>query len=79
MNILSFILFGWDKRLAIRHKDRIPERTLLLFAFLGGALGAMLGMWCFHHKTLHWKFQVLIPIFLLLQLLSLLWATMNYL
>lgn len=79
MNILSFILFGWDKRLAIRHKERIPERTLLLCAFLGGALGAMLGMWCFHHKTLHWKFQVLIPIFLLLQIIAIIWAIMNYL
>ncbi|MGN0362512.1 MAG: DUF1294 domain-containing protein [Bilifractor sp.] len=66
INIISFILYGVDKRKAIRHKWRIPEATLLLFAFLGGAAGALLGMFFFHHKTRKWKFRILVPLALVL-------------
>ena len=63
--ILSFaglISMGMDKRRAIRNKWRIPERTLLLIAFLGGGIGSFLGMRIFRHKTKHRKFVILLPI-----------------
>jgi uncharacterized membrane protein YsdA (DUF1294 family) len=63
--ILSFaglISMGMDKRRAIRNKWRIPERTLLLIAFIGGGIGSFLGMRIFRHKTKHRKFVILLPI-----------------
>ena len=44
MNVATFAAYGVDKLKARRDKWRIPERTLLWMAFLGGALGAWLGM-----------------------------------
>ena len=53
-------MMGYDKYLARNKKSRISENTLLLWAFLGGILGAGIGMWVFKHKTSKrsflWKF-----------------------
>ena len=51
VNVLTFLVFGLDKLLAVRRRRRIPEATLLTFSFLTGSIGAMLGMALFHHKT----------------------------
>lgn len=51
VNLLSLLVFGLDKSLAVHRKRRIPEATLLTLSFLGGSIGAMLGMTVFHHKT----------------------------
>lgn len=67
INIVAFAAYGIDKRKAKKDKWRTPESTLLLLAFLGGATGALLGMRVFHHKTKHWKFKILVPLFLALQ------------
>lgn len=61
INILSFCLFGMDKRKAIRNAYRIPEKTLFRVTALGGSLGALLGMHLFHHKTRHTAFRIGIP------------------
>ena len=68
INFLTFFLYGLDKRKAVKHQWRIPEKTLLGTAFLGGSVGAMIGMRVFHHKTKHWTFRILVPIFLILHL-----------
>lgn len=68
MSLLTFAMYGWDKHLAVYNKTRIPEFILLLFAFLGGAFGALCGMILFKHKTLHKMFLICVPIFLVLQL-----------
>lgn len=56
MSVIAFILYGVDKRKAIKHAWRIKEAVLLGFGFFGGAVGALLGMKIFHHKTKHWYF-----------------------
>lgn len=66
INILSFILFGYDKYLAVHHKWRISEKNLLLSSAVGGSFGAYAAMHIFHHKTKHRKFTLLVPIFALL-------------
>ena len=58
INVVAFAMMGIDKRRAIQHKWRIPEAHLFLSAVLGGGLGAILGMRCFHHKTKHWYFVI---------------------
>lgn len=68
VNLLVFCAFGRDKRLALQGRYRVPEARLLLYAALGGALGAWLGMKRFHHKTRKWRFRLLVPLFFLLHL-----------
>lgn len=65
VNIVSFICYGIDKSKARRHKWRIPEATLIGLAAIGGGLGSWIGMKTFRHKTQHWKFRILVPLFLI--------------
>ena len=64
VNILAFVLFGADKQKAWR----IPEKTLILSAVIGGSVGAILGMRFFHHKTRKAKFAIGVPVILLVQI-----------
>lgn len=68
MSLLTFALYAWDKHLAYVQKTRIPEMLLLLFALLGGGFGALCGMIFFKHKTLHKKFLICVPVFMILQI-----------
>lgn len=68
VNLLAFVLYGWDKRKAQRSQWRIPESTLLALAFIGGALGAWCGMKVWHHKTQHLPFKYGVPVMFFLQL-----------
>ena len=67
MNLMTFAIYGADKWKARHGRWRISEKTLLLLAVLGGSLGALLGMYVFHHKTRHWYFRWGVPILLFLQ------------
>lgn len=69
MNILSFSLMGIDKYKAITNKWRISEYTLFGISLLGGSLGTLFGMIAFHHKTKKNSFRILIPIFLIINIL----------
>ena len=51
LNVVAFILIGYDKYLAKKHKRRISEKTLLTFVLIGGTIGSGLGMLIFRHKT----------------------------
>lgn len=74
MNLLAFLMYGLDKRNARKGRWRIPENTLLGVAFIGGSLGALLGMYVFRHKTKHWNFKILVPLFLIIHILILVFA-----
>lgn len=50
-SLASFVAFGFDKRRATTGGRRVPERTLLVLAFLGGWPGAILAQRQFRHKT----------------------------
>ena len=68
INVLGFLTMSLDKAKAKKQKYRISENTLLFVALMGGSLGSYLGMYCFHHKTKHWKFVLLIPLFLIIHI-----------
>ena len=82
MSVLAFCLYGSDKRKAKKGKFRTPESVLLGFSFFGGAIGALLGMKMFRHKTKHWYFwffnilgliwQVALPVLYVLYIFNIL-------
>ena len=69
INICQFLIMGLDKLLAIKKKNRISEKTLLLNALIGGSIGAILGMYTITQKTKKIKFQILYPLFLIIHIL----------
>ena len=70
VNAAAFLLMLIDKSKAKRGAWRIPERTLLGSAILGGSLGAITGMYLFRHKTKHPKFTIGIPLILIIQIIA---------
>lgn len=76
-SLLDFALMGADKRRAKTQRRRVRERTFFLIALLGGAPGAILGMYAFRHKTRHWQFKWGLPAILLLQM-GVLWFGWEY-
>jgi len=77
LNVVVFLLYGLDKQKARKNAWRIPEATLLTTAALFGGLGALLGMQVLRHKTRHVRFQILVPLFLLVQAGLIVWALVN--
>ena len=78
INLVSFFAMGIDKLKAKKNKWRIPEGTLLLFCFLGGGVGGLLGMSLFRHKTKHLKFQILVPLSIVLWLAAGIYIAVRY-
>lgn len=73
INIASFLVYRADKKKAQKGKWRIPESTLIALSFFGGSIGAYLAMKLLRHKTQHKKFQICIPLSLILHILILIW------
>lgn len=69
VNLIAFALYGIDKQCAVRSKRRIRVGTLLGVAFVGGSIGALLGMYLFRHKTKKLYFTLGVPVLLLMQVL----------
>ena len=67
INAASFLLMLIDKYKARKNLWRIRESTLLITAAIGGSVGALVGMYTFHHKTKHRKFTIGIPVILVIQ------------
>jgi uncharacterized membrane protein YsdA (DUF1294 family) len=51
INLTAYLSFYLDKSFAKKVKRRIPEKTLLLIALIGGVIGAILAQQQFRHKT----------------------------
>ena len=56
-------MYGIDKWKAHRKQWR------LFLAVIGGSAGALAGMYIFHHKTLHKKFTIGVPLILVIQVM----------
>lgn len=61
LNCISFLMYGADKRKAVKNAYRISESSLLTAGFVG-PFGALAGMKIFRHKTQKTKF-VLVYVF----------------
>ena len=71
MNIVAFVLMGYDKKCARQGKWRVPGKRPFLVTACFGGLGGVLGMKVFHHKTQHWYFRVFFPVLLVIQIVAL--------
>ena len=68
LTLITFWAYARDKRKSRKNLWRTPESTLLLLAFIGGAVGAFLGMLLCRHKIRKAKFYITVPILALLQI-----------
>lgn len=67
INLIAFCMYYVDKRRAVRHEWRIPEKHLIVCGALGGTVGSLLAMKIFRHKTKHVRFMVGVPLMLTAQ------------
>lgn len=77
INVVTFFVYGIDKWKAKQSRWRIPEAALLMLAAIGGSVGALLGMYVWHHKTLHKKFKYGVPLILIAQVAVVVWIMIN--
>lgn len=64
-NAVGFAIMGIDKWRAVNHAWRVPEKTLLGIAAIGGAVGVLAGMRVFRHKTRKPLFSFGVPALIL--------------
>ena len=75
-NLIAFVLMVLDKSYAEAGARRISEANLLLWAFLGGAIGTVAASRLVRHKTRKQPFATWMMIWFWLDLVLLaLWAT----
>ncbi len=73
MSVLSFSLYGLDKRASVRGGWRTPEARLHLVELLGGWPGALLAQRVFRHKTRKTSFRVVFYLAVAANLVALGW------
>lgn len=73
INLVTFLIYGFDKSEAKSGGSRVPEIVLHGLALAGGFFGGWLGRYFFRHKTLKPVFTVV------LTLSTVLWVVILYL
>ncbi len=73
VNAAGFLVMTADKLYARKKMWRIPERTLLGTAAIGGSIGILIAMRTFRHKTKHLKFTLGVPLILVFQVGFFVW------
>ncbi|MBE6618577.1 MAG: DUF1294 domain-containing protein [Ruminococcaceae bacterium] len=77
LTVVTFIAYAIDKSRAKNNAWRTSESTLLLLAFVGGAVGAFLGMILCRHKIRKKKFSLTVPFLALLQIAFIIFVYRN--
>lgn len=70
MSVLTFAVYAWDKRQAIHHRRRIPEKLLHWLELLGGWPGGLLGQHWLQHKSSKRSYQLAFWLIVLLHWLA---------
>lgn len=73
ISLVLFIVMFVDKSKAKKHAYRIPEKTLWILAIIGGAIGGVLGMQMFRHKTKHLSFAIGFPFLAIIQIAAIIY------
>jgi uncharacterized membrane protein YsdA (DUF1294 family) len=58
INLITLIIWGFDKFRAKFQQWRVPEKTLYGLIMLGGGIGALAGIIAFRHKTRKPQFKI---------------------
>lgn len=69
INLIGLLIMYIDKKKAKYGRWRIPEKTLLIIALLGGSIGTIAGMYLFRHKTQKLKFTLGFPTILISEMI----------
>ena len=67
-NLLTFVVYWFDKWMARSQGWRIPELVLWGLALVGGSIGALLAVELLHHKNRKLSFQLVLWFIVLLQI-----------
>ena len=78
INVLGFLIMYIDKRKAKYGRWRIPEKTLILIALLGGSIGCLVGMYTFRHKTQKIRFILGFPTILISETIIIIYFLVKY-
>jgi uncharacterized membrane protein YsdA (DUF1294 family) len=78
VNCTAFVLFYYDKHAAYDRLWRVSERTLLLFALVGGSVGAIAGQQVMRHKTRKESFRTILYSIAMLQVVGIGWLIMRW-
>ena len=68
ISVVAVVMTIYDKAAAKSGKRRVPEKTLMLIGFFGGATAMYCVMQLIRHKTKHKKFMIGLPVFIVLHL-----------
>lgn len=74
INLLAFVWVGLDKQKSLNHSDRLPEVSFFFISIFFAALGVLLGMLVFRHKTRKIYFPLGIGLLFIQQILLLVFA-----
>lgn len=78
INLIGLLIMYIDKRKAKYGRWRIPEKTLLIIALLGGSIGTIGGMYLFRHKTQKLKFTLGFPTILISEIIVITYFLIKY-
>ena len=73
LSVVTYFLYWLDKAAAQRGTRRTPEKTLHLFALLGGWPGALAAQRQFRHKTRKQPFQAVFWVTVVVNLAGVAW------
>ena len=78
INLIGLLIIYIDKKKAKYGRWRIPEKTLLIIALLGGSIGTIIGMHWFRHKTQKIKFTLGFPTILISEIIIITYFLIKY-
>ena len=78
INLITILIFAFDKSRARSGGRRISEKTLLLLALIGGSPAALYAMNVFRHKTQKYSFQIPLYIIMLVQIGLIVWILKHF-
>ena len=73
INLVSFLLYGYDKAQALKTSkniSRVSENKLLFSTFIAGTIGSLLSMLLFRHKIKKPSFIIKFSIVVIIQVIG---------